>query len=196
VYPYRFIDLIAVATRLTGMVANPAGNGGEGISELDKLQGLLKFSLCSKVHISLDIDMRRTLYLTWRSLLFFSPGLAFHGITAVTLFLIHKNNLCPGIDGDRIFRTGQGTGCVVTMVAEQGLKERSSLKNSNHSGTNAKPMLLFTGYFACMAAHAFNFVKQQRYFSHHFPPVDEISGEKPEISDYGDYKKITQIEGL
>jgi hypothetical protein len=100
------------------MMADPSTDGWEGACELDELKGFLKFPFGSKVHISLNVDMRGAFHFARRSLLFFGSGLAHHCLTAITLLLIHKNDLCLWIYGDRIFWAGQGTGGMVTMVTK------------------------------------------------------------------------------
>jgi hypothetical protein len=115
---YGFVDFIAVALRLTGVRADPAANGGKGACKLDELYGFLKFSLDSKAHKSLDIDMCGAPYLTQRGLLFFSSGLPHHRITAVTLLAVNENHLGLWILGDRILWTGQCTGRIFTMVTK------------------------------------------------------------------------------
>jgi hypothetical protein len=59
-----------------------------------------------------------TLYLTRRRFLFFSSGLAYHRITAITFIPVNENDLCLWILGDGIFWTSQGTGGIFTMVTE------------------------------------------------------------------------------
>jgi hypothetical protein len=100
------------------MMTNPPTDGWEGACELDELQGFLKFSLDSEVNVSLDIDMRWALRLARRSLLFLSPRLTRHRITAVTLLPVKENDFGLWILGDGILWEGQSTGRIFPMVTK------------------------------------------------------------------------------
>jgi hypothetical protein len=156
---HGFVDLISVALRLTRVRADPAANGGKGACKLDELQGFLKFSLDGEVHKSLDVDMCGAPYLAQRGLLFFRSRFAHHRMTAVTLLTVYENNTGLGILRNCILGTGEGTGCIFTMVTEEWLKIGSLLDHPDHSWADTQPMLLFTSHFARMATHTFNFVE-------------------------------------
>jgi len=103
--------------------------------------------------------MRRALYLTRRGLLFFSSRLARDRIASVTLLTVNENDPGVWVFGDRIFRTGQGTGGIFTMVTKKGLKIGGPLNHFYHSRADTKAVFLFASHFASMATHTFNFVK-------------------------------------
>ena len=153
------------------MRADPSADGREGACFLDQLQGILISPLGRKAHIGLDIDVRRASHLARRRLLFLGSGLTRHRIAAGALLIVVKDDACHRIGGDGQFRTGLGTGRIVTMVTEQRPEERRPFKHPDHSRADAKPVLLFAGHFTSMAAHAFNLVKHQGYFSHLFLPL-------------------------
>jgi hypothetical protein len=100
------------------MMTNPPTDGWKGACELDEFQGFLKFPLDSEVNVSLDIDMRWAFHLARRGLLFLSPRLTRHRITAVALLPVEENDVGLWILGDGIFWAGQSTGRVFTVVTK------------------------------------------------------------------------------
>jgi len=95
--------------------------------------------------------MRRALRLAGRGVLFFGPGFFRYRITTGTFITVEENDPCLRILGDGIFRTGLGTGWIITVVTKHRLKIWGLLNNFNHSWAHTKPMFLFAGHLTGMA---------------------------------------------